>query len=190
MRRIVLALVALTAAGCGGAARQDADEPSGNFRVEVVEASFPERQAIAERVELKLRVRNGSDETLRTVAVTVETEPEGDNAAIAFGQRSGDAGLADSGRPVWVLERGPAGGEVATTNTWSAGPLEAGEARELTWTLVAARAGRYTLGYRVSPGLTGRAQAAGGRTSGTFDVVIDDEPVPARVGDDGEVERD
>ena len=51
------------------------------------------------------------------------------------------------------------------------------------------KAGAYTVGYRVAPGLTGRAQAAAGRTSGSFDVTIDDAPVPARVGPDGEVVR-
>jgi hypothetical protein len=70
-----------------------------------------------------------------------------------------------------------------------AGPLRAGEERELTWSLVPSRAGTFTIGYRVAPGLYGRARAAQGRTSGSFDVTIDDEPVPARVGDDGEVVR-
>ena len=122
--------------------------------------------------------------------MTVQTEPEGDNAAISFGQRSSGSGLADSGRPIWVLDEGPLGGDVANVNTWSAGTLRAGETRELTWKLVAARAGTFTIGYRVSPGLTGRAQAdQGADTSGSFEVVIDDEPVPARVGGDGEVER-
>jgi hypothetical protein len=189
MRRLVI-LLAVLAAGCGGGARQDADEPSGTFRVEVVDASFPERQQIAEPVELKLSVRNADDETLRNVAVTVQTEPEGDNAAISFGQRADDPALADPGRPIWVLDEGPLGGDVATVTTWSAGTLRAGETRELTWKLVAARAGTYTLGYRVSPGLTGRAQAEqGANTSGSFEVTIDDEPVPARVGSDGKVER-
>jgi hypothetical protein len=188
MRRLVI-LLAVLAAGCGGDARQDADEPEGTFRVEVVDASFPERQQLSEPVELKLSVRNADDETLRNVAVTVQTEPEGDNAAISFGQRSSGTGLADSGRPIWVLDEGPLGGDVANVNTWSAGALRAGETRELTWKLVAARAGTFTLGYRISPGLTGRAQAAQGDTSGSFEVTIDDEPVPARVGDDGEVER-
>ena len=41
----------------------------------------------------------------------------------------------------------------------------------------------------VAPGLTGRAQAAKGRTSGSFKVRIIDTPVPARVGDNGRVER-
>jgi hypothetical protein len=190
MRRLVILVAVLWFAGCGGDPRQDADEPSGTFRVEVVDASFPERQQIAEPVELKLSVRNADDETLRNVAVTIETSPEGENAAISFGQRSSGTGLADSGRPIWVLDEGPLGGDVATVNTWSAGTLRAGETRELTWRLVASRAGTFTLGYRVSPGLTGRAQAEQGEnTSGSFEVTIDDEPVPARVGRDGEVVR-
>ena len=79
---------------------------------------------------------------------------------------------------------------MANVNTWSAGALRAGETRELTWKLVAARAGTFTIGYRVSPGLTGRAQAdQGSDTSGSFEVVIDDEPVPARVNGAGEVIR-
>ncbi len=188
MRRLVI-LLAVLAVGCGGGERQDADEPQGEFKVEIVNASFPARQHIAEGVQLKLRVRNADDQTLRNVAVTVETEPAGGNAPTAFGQRSSGSQLADSGRPVWVLDEGPKGGDVVYVNTWSAGVLRAGEERDLTWSLVPAKAGRYTIGYRVSPGLTGRARAADGRTSGSFDITIDDEPVPARVGDDGEVER-
>jgi hypothetical protein len=178
------------AAGCGGGERQGAGEPEGEFKVEVVDASFPERQQIAESVELKLTVRNGHDETLRNVAVTVETKAEGDNAPIAFGQRSSGSGLADSGRPVWVLDEGPKGGDTVYVNTWRAGVMDAGEQRELTWTLVPSKAGTYTIDYRVAPGLTGRARAADGRTSGSFDVTISDEPAPARVGPDGEVVRE
>jgi hypothetical protein len=188
MRRAVIVLAVL-AAGCGGPARQDADEPSGQFKVEVVSASFPEAQHIAEPVQLKVRVRNADSETVRNVAVTVETEATGTNAATAFGQRSSGGGLSDSDRPVWVLEEGPVGGGVANVNTWSAGTLGPGETKDLTWKLVASKAGRYTIGYRVSPGPTGRATAAPGDTHGTFDVTIDNEPVPARVGEDGNVER-
>ena len=50
-----------------------------------------------------------------------------------------------------MLDEGPLGGDVANVNTWSAGTLRAGETRELTWKLVAARAGTFTIGYRVSP---------------------------------------
>ena len=62
--------------------------------------------------------------------------------------------------------------------------------RELTWKLVPTKAGTYTIDYRVAPGLTGRARAADGRHERHASrVAIDDEPVPARVGEDGEVER-
>ena len=98
-----------------------------------------------------------SEQTLRNVAVTIETAPRirGD-AGIAFGQQERGADLASAGRPVWVLDEGPKGGDTAAVNTWLAGDLKAGESRELTWKLVAARAGTYTVRYRVAPGLTGR----------------------------------
>jgi hypothetical protein len=189
MRRALL-LLALVAFGCGGDARQDADEPSGDFKVEIFEASFPRLQHIAENVELKIKVRNGeNDEALRNVAVTVETEPRGDDSALAFGRNVRGAGLAVAGRPIWVLDEGPTGGEVVTVNTWSAGELGPGEEKELTWKVVPSRAGEYELSYRVAPGLTGRSRAAEGDTSGSLKVVIRDQPVPARVGEDGEVER-
>jgi len=159
MRRLLI-LVAVLAAGCGGGARQDADEPRGEFKVEIVSASFPKSQHIAQPVQLKVRVRNADDRTLHNVAVTVETKASEGNAAIAFGLRSTDPALADSGRPVWVLNEGPAGGDVANVNTWSAGTLGPGESKVLVWKLVASRAGRYSIGYRVSPGLTGRATGA------------------------------
>ena len=178
---------ALLAAGCGGGERQGADEPEGEFAVEVVEASFPERQHIAAAVRLRLTVRNADDETLDNVAVTVETKPDGDNAPLAFGRRADDRRLADPGRPVWILDEGPEGS--AYVNTFNAGTLGPGERRELTWRLVPVRAGSYTVDYRVSPGLTGRARAASERARGSFEVTISDDPAPARVREDGEVVR-
>jgi hypothetical protein len=189
MRRICVVAV-LLAAGCGGGgARQDASEPAGDFKVEVVDASFPRSQHIAETVLLRVRVRNADTRAL-PVAVTVETGAPPGRAAAAFGEASGDPALADSTRPVWVLDRGPLGGDTAAVNTWSSGPLRPGQSRLLTWRLVAAKAGRYTVAYRISPGLTGKAKAAsGGRTEGRFRVTIADQPVPARVGPGGAVIR-
>jgi hypothetical protein len=184
----LLAVLAVLVAGCG-AASQDADEPSGTFDVDVAGASFPAHQHIAQPVELRLRVHNGSSRTLANIAVTVETAPRGGAAPVAFGQGQVGSTLADSARPVWVLDRGPKGGDTTYDNTWTAGPLRAGRSRELTWRLVAAKAGTYTVSYRVFPGLTGRAKAGAGRTGGSFHVTIDGQPVPAHVGDHGQVIR-
>ena len=41
-------------AGCGGGERQDANEPSGDFRMEVTEAEFPSKQKLAKRSTLEI----------------------------------------------------------------------------------------------------------------------------------------
>ena len=187
MRRVCV-VAALVAVGCGGA-RQDADEPSGDFKVEIVNASFPRVQHIAQTVVLRVRVRNADARAL-PVAVTVQVGAPPGVAASSFGQGSLDPDLADSARPVWVLDRGPRGGDTAANNTWFAGSLRPGESRLMTWRLVAAKAGSYTVTYRVSPGLTGKGRPASlARSGGRFRVVIADQPVPARVGPGGSVIR-
>ena len=189
-RALVLASLALLAGGCGGGPRQDADEPSGTFKVEIVRASFPKRQHIAQPVVLRVRVRNADRRSLDNVAVTVLTRGGPGTASAAFGQRQRPGTqLADSLRPIWVLDRGPRDGETADANVWDAGPLFPGQERTLTWRLVAVKAGTYSIAYRVFPGLTGRAHAARGRTRGVFRVRIIDRPVAAHVGPKGQVIR-
>ena len=51
------ALVALGAAGGCGGARQDANEPSGNFPVQVVRATFPTPQRLAQTSQLPVSQR-------------------------------------------------------------------------------------------------------------------------------------
>ena len=191
MRRpLALALLAALAGGCGGGPRQDADEPSGTFKVEITGAQFPHRQHIAEPVVLRLRVRNASRQRLPNMAVTVETGAKRGAATAAFGQKQApNTQLASSERPIWVLDKGPEGGETADARVWDAGPFFGGQEKTMTWRLVAAKAGIYTVSYRVFPGLTGKAKAAGGHTSGTFRVRILDKPVAAHVGAKGQVVR-
>src|SRR3712207_6765830 len=111
-RWIALVGCLAVAAGCGGGdARQDADEPSGTWTVEVVEAEFPRSQRLAEPATLRIQVRNTEDRALPNVAVTVEE----------FSQRSDQAGLADASRPVWIVDDAPRGGTTAYTNTWALG---------------------------------------------------------------------
>src|SRR3954469_15444036 len=105
---LALAVLAALAGGGGGAARQDAGEPSGTFKVEVLRASFPARQHIAQPVLMRLRVRNADRRRLANVGVTGQTKAPAGATAAAFGQRSAPgSGLAASERPVWILEHGP-----------------------------------------------------------------------------------
>jgi hypothetical protein len=187
---VAVALAGLALAGCGSE-RQDEDEPEGEFTLEVVEAAFPERQATAQRATMRLAVRNTDDRNLPNLAVTINTEaPGGGDPAGAFAVSSTDTRLADPDQPVWIVDRGPEGGDAAATNTWAVGPVFPGQTREMEWRLTAVRPGNYTVNYTVSPGLDGRAVAANGQqTTGSFRVRISDEPVPARVNDKGEVVR-
>ena len=183
------ASLALAGTGCGED-RQDADAPSGKFSLDVVDASFPAKQRIAESSKLKLEVENTGSRAVPQLTVIVETVPAQDGQApAAFGQAADDPTLASSARPVWIVDKGPKGGDSAYTNTWAVGPLGAGQSRTVEWDVTAARPGDYKIAWRVAPALEGDATLAEGKTNGAFAVSISDEPVPARVGEDGEVVR-
>ena len=184
-------LATVLVAGCGSGPRQDADEPSGSYKLEVAAAKFPASQSIAQDSRMIVTVRNDDTKAAPNVAVTVETEPsKAGQGTVAFGQRVNDSRLSDNERPVWIVNEGPPGGDSAATNTWALGRLGPGETKTFAWKVTAVEPGTYTLRYRISPGLAGKAKlAAGGRTDGLFKVTIDDKPVPARVDDDGNVVR-
>jgi len=178
-------------AGCGGGPRQDEDEPKGSYRLEVTGAKFPSSQSIAESATMEVRVRNADSKTAPNVAVTVETDAaKPGEGVVAFGQRSDDPRLSDPERPVWVVDEPPPGGDSAATNTWTLGALKSGQTKTFRWRVTAVEPGTYTIKYRISPGINGRARLArGGRTDGSFRVEIADKPVPARVDDNGNVVR-
>jgi hypothetical protein len=188
---LLVCAVLLAFAGCGGG-RQDSDEPEGDFTLSVVKASFPAKQTTAQHSTMRLTVRNTDDRDLPNLAVTVTTDPgAGGKAPTAFGQAASDSRLADPNRPVWIVDRAPAGGESAYTNTWAMGRMFPGETKDVEFRLTAVRPGTYKVNYRIAPGLNGKAVAANGqKVTGSFDVTISDEPVPARVNDKGEVVRD
>ena len=188
-----LAAIAVTvgATGCG-AKRQDADEPKGSFRLEVSDASFPRSQQVAQTSTMRVRVRNADSKDVPNVALTVETQaklPGG--APSSFGQAVDDPRLADNERPIWIVDRGPMGGETAYTNTWALGRLKPGQSKTFEWRVTAIKPGRYTIDYEAAPGLDGKARlASGSRASGSLRVRISGDPVDARVADDGSVERE
>jgi hypothetical protein len=186
---LVVSALALGGAACGGE-RQDADAPSGEFDVAVTDASFPAKQRIAEPATLKLEVANRGDRAVPNLAVTVQTEPrEEGQAPSAFAQDLDNPALADSARPVGILDEGPGGGDAAYTNTWAVGPIGKGQSRSVEWKVTAMQAGEYTVGWRLAPALEGDVELADGRTEGEFAVTIDDRPVRARVDGEGNVVR-
>ena len=141
---------------------------------------------------MKITVRTADTKTLPNVAVTVATQPgKSGGAAQAFASDVADPTVSDPSRPIWIVDRGPNGGDTAYTNTWALGPLKPNQSKEFEWKVTAVKPGDYTIDYSVSPGLNGKAKpAAGGTVEGSFKVTVDDTPPDARVGDDGEVIRE
>ena len=173
MRRCRVALVVL-AAGCGGGRARTPTSRRASSRSRSSARRSRARQHIAQtRAAARARAQRRPADAAN-VAVTVETTPT------AAAQRGDRVRPAPARRRTSPRRRGRsgcsttarAGGDTAYVNTWlggrAAGPGETTradlEARRL------ASAGRYTIDYRVSPGLTGRASAAGGRNRGRFDV--------------------
>lgn len=199
----VAALLAL--AGCGGGARQDAQEPSGNFTVSVPVATFPASQRLAQHTQLVIAVRNTGTQTIPDVAVTIIDANDGGIAAQAFGHLiAGSPGLASRSRPVWIIDHppgpcqyscrsgGPGGAVTADTNTWALGALKPRATARFDWGVTAIKAGTYVIRYQVAAGLNGKAKAVlagGGRPGGTFTVTIHSAPQQAFVNDKGQVVR-
>lgn len=182
-------LCAAALSACGGGDRQDKAEKGGNYKVEITSASFPAVQALAHATTMKIAVRNADTKDLPNVAVTVATQPGASGgAAQAFSGDIQDTNVSSASRPIWIVDKGPGGGDTAYTNTWALGPLKAGQTRSFEWHVTAIKPGDYTIDYSVSPGLNGKAKAAAGATTkGAFKVKIDDRPPSARVDANGNV---
>jgi len=206
---VTTAIAALALSACGGGGeRQDADEPEGEFSVDVSSAQFPTRQRLAETADLRLAVENTGDEEIPELAVTVFVDDgtgavsSGAGGQGSFSVRSDQPGLASPSRPVWILENkypriagdaaplGSSPGTTAQTNTFAFGPLPAGEAREMIWRVTPVRGGTYTLNYEIAAGLQGKAEAVtadGSEPEGKFVVTISTRPPQASVDDQGNV---
>jgi hypothetical protein len=192
--RGAVALAGLIAAtGCGGGERQDADEPEGEFPVEVLNASFPERQKLAESSNLVIAVRNAGRETIPNIALTVD----------GFNYRKDDPDLADRERPRFAVngvpveiagfpeakDATPRGCDTAYVNTWACGPLRPAEQATFRWSVTAVKAGPFKIVWRVAAGLDGKARAvsAGGgeAPSGSFAGSVSRRPPQSRIAEDG-----
>jgi hypothetical protein len=181
------AVVALVAGGCG-AARQDVHEAKSTYTMQVVKASFPPSQSIARPTYFELQVRNAGSQTAPHVAVSIDS----------FNYVENYPALAASQRPVWVIERGPGpvskvpvesavisppGGATTTyVNTWTLGPLAAGQTQTYRWRVTPVKAGTHTVHYTIAAGLAGNAKAqlsSGGPVAGQLLAYVAPSP-PAR----------
>jgi hypothetical protein len=176
---IPLLASALVAAGCGGGGqRQDANEPSGNFKVQVVEAKFPHKQSLAKRSTMVITVKNVDSKTIPNIAVTVKS----------FDQTKNDPNLADPRRPQFIVNAGPHGGDTAYVGTSALGELKPGETKTFKWDVTAVVAGKYSLKYAIAAGLNGKAKAilsSGGTPRGEFTGIVSGKAPQAKVADDG-----
>ena len=176
-------LLALGMTGCGGGDRQDKNEPSGTFPVRVVTATFPSTQHIADQTRMRIAVRNTGNQTVPNVAVTVH----------GFTRRDTQPGLADPNRPVWIVDRGPVGGDTAYVGTWALGSLAPNQTRVFEWKVTPIQPGLYKVRYEIAAGLNGKAKArtaGGGIPQGRFVIHVSGKPPQARVNPNtGAVER-
>jgi hypothetical protein len=180
-------------AGCGGGERQDANEPEGDFAIEVVSSTFPKQQKLAQISELAITVRNAGDQDVPNIALTVN----------GLNFRATQPGLADPERPQFVVngvpreiggfpeakDATPLGCDTAYVNTWACGPLKPGVEKTFVWKVTAVKAGPYKVSWRVAAGLNGKAKAVaasgGPAPTGTFSGTVSRAAPEVRVADDG-----
>jgi hypothetical protein len=199
---IVAAIAAgLTLSACGGGQRQDANEPSGIFPVQVTAGAWPSSQRLSQHTHLVIAVRNSGRKPIPDVAVTI-TDPRLGTSVQAFAQYLNMPGLASHSRPVWIVDQapgpckfscaagGPGGAVTAYSNTWALGTLKPGATARFDWSLTAVAPGTHKVQYEVAAGLNGKAKArlnGGGIPKGTFTVKISSAPAQAYVSQSGQV---
>jgi hypothetical protein len=192
--------VAALLAACGGESSSDANERAGTYDVRVTEASFPAKQDLGQTSLLRIAVRNTGEKALPalTVAISVAGK-EGRGSSLPFGIRDPQPGLAQPDRPVWVLAQTyprlsgsaePGGASTSNRKAFSFGSLKPGATTSAVWKLSAVKAGRFTLLYRISAGLSGTAKArttGGVAAGGSFVTDITTALPETEVTDSGEV---
>jgi len=189
----------LILAGCGGDddGGQFANQTTGEFPIEVLDASFKPVQTVAQSYDLKIRVRNTGDETIPAINTVIDLPGMGSTLAFAYGDKQ--QGLAMNQRPVWVVEEGwpklagttgRGGATTADRRTFEFGELEAGDTADMVWRVVAVRPGRYEVRYQIGAGLGAdqtAVDASGEAPSGLLPVKISNFARLTEVNEKGEV---
>ncbi len=208
---LAVAVLALPLTGCGESLeRQDANEPAGNYKVEILEAKFPEAQKLAKRSEMRIVVKNVDTKRIPNIAVTVKSFDRKENDIENAENAAASAGpqLADPERPIFIVNASPIefrqklgpgepslvdrevdpprGTEASGSyvDTYILGPLEKGATAVFKWSVTATVATDFNLRYRVEAGLDGKAKAVlpnGKAPAGEFTGVIEDRVFEAGV---------
>ncbi len=166
-------LAAAVLGGCGGGG-SDAPGEKGTFTVSVPVASFPARQDVSHTAVMRIDVRNDGSSDIGNLAVTIEAKGQGTSAP-AFQRVDLQKGLAEHFHPVWIIDRDPAIGRTAYSNTWALGRVPAGGVKSFVWRVTPVIPGRHVVTYRVAPGLGNQGAArlaGGGPAQGSFAVDV------------------
>lgn len=177
-----LAVITALLGACGGGARQDKNEPTGTWKLDVLSASFPGKQRLGQSTTLQITVKNADNRQVPNLAVTVD----------GFDQRRDDPTLASPKRPIWIVNTPPENAASAYADTWSIGSVPAGQTRTFAWRVTAVRAGTYSLRYKVAAGLNGKAKAQlpdGSPPKGSFIARVSRTPRPVTIGVEPQVEQ-
>jgi hypothetical protein len=193
---------AVVVAGCGGGEKQDTKEPTGNFPVKVVSASFPEKQKLAKDSTMEIVVQNAGQKTIPNISVTVKCK-SGLGNSFTTATTSSENENADPSRPQFVVNKIPTASQrvnppldpaplersSAYVDTYPLGRLTAGRSATFQWDVSAVKAGHYKLCWRVNAGLYGKAKAvpasSGEPISGVFEGEVSNKAPKATIGPDG-----
>lgn len=162
---VLAACMALLVAGCGGGAKQTADEPAHSYKIEVLDLTFKPKQAVGRPAKMRIEVRNADTKTIPNIAVTLDS----------FYYTEKYPELASTQRPVWVVEHGPGtppqhpvqseevsppgGGQTAYVNTWALGALAPHHTQVFEWSVIPVKPGVHHVNIEISAGLGGQAKA-------------------------------
>src|SRR5215204_4149636 len=89
---LLVALSAVCISACGGGERQDANEPEGDFPVQIVSAQFPSKQQLAQNTNLTLAVENSGEKTIPDLAITIFTTSNASTGASGSGTTTTPSG--------------------------------------------------------------------------------------------------
>ncbi|MFT4048726.1 MAG: hypothetical protein QM648_02705 [Solirubrobacterales bacterium] len=178
MRPAALALAvvfALFLSGCGGGERQDANAPSGSWKVTVLDWKFAVHQSLGTPQPFTIQVRNDDTRTIPNLIITIEGLK-----TLVY-----QPGAASAVRPIWLTQDVDYANSTPYNSTlgqsFNMGPVEPGDTVTYNVMLTPLRRGEHEVSYQLHPDLFGDGTVVnasdGMNASETRTVAIDPTPV-------------